>query len=101
MPQQLGEHSERLVGEILVDEGPLSGQRFRWGRRPLLLEDGLWPSWEQTFPSTLPTAASSRLKSASGPTRSCSALDNWWLTQLLAGGLKILVTHSSRPRNRQ
>ena len=41
MPQQLGEHSERLLGEILVDEEPLSSQRFRWGRRPLLLEDGL------------------------------------------------------------
>ncbi len=25
MPQQLGEHAQRLVGEILVDEGFLSG----------------------------------------------------------------------------
>ena len=70
MPEQLGEHSERLVGEILVDEVPLSGQRFRWGRRPLLLGDGLWPSWEQTLPSTLPTAASSRLNLSFSATES-------------------------------
>ena len=63
MPQQLGEHSERLVGEILVDEGLLSGQRFV-GQAAALLEDGLWPSWEQTFPSTLPIAAEIRFRAA-------------------------------------
>lgn len=54
-----------------------------WQRHSL--EDGSWPSGEQTSPSTLPIAASSPLKSACGPPRSCGGLDDWWLTQLLAG----------------
>jgi hypothetical protein len=38
---------------------------FSWQRHSL--EDGFYPSWEQTFPSTLPNAVSSLLKSACGP----------------------------------
>ena len=37
MAQQLGEHAQRLVGEILVDEGFLSGQRLRRTARRLIV----------------------------------------------------------------
>jgi hypothetical protein len=49
------------------------------------------------FPHRSFNAAEIRLR----PPHSCCGLDDWWLTQLLAGALKILVTHSFRSRNRQ
>ena len=54
-------------------------------------QDGSWSSWERTFgertfPSALPTASSSPLKSVCGLPRSCGDADDRRLMQLLAGG---------------